>query len=448
MRIEALVPMFLLFSIPSISVAGVLKIAYPWSSEEINLAIAKAKDGDTIELTGRGSANWESTIVIPNTKGVTLQAAEGKNTPKLLMNFPIVITSTQRPAIRIACGSGNAINRISGFKFKGGAAGGDFISILGEGRGRSNLGAYRVDNCYFDHIHASSTIHLYGNRGEITGLIDNCTFHDPLNDGYTIRIRETFKGNTARCYGAESWRRPFSFGNNRFHFIEDCLFEHLEKYQRHDISCDGAGGRYVVRYCKFKSEVRGAMDFIDAHGDGTLGLGRGTRGGEIYKNVFSGSNRTVGRNIVIRGGEFLIFDNSFSTLGYLGGPVLLTEYRASVRDCWQIQYPSLCDQGIPQCVKDNDIPKWYPVPGQVRGTYLWGNIYNGGNVGPVLKNGDYIPSFIKEGRDYWVCTSVEEAKAKGLNPHYSPYAYPHPLRWIDNSSADGPKPCISFENPH
>lgn len=435
----------LLLLIPVAAPCAVLTVGPSDCSDvAVNNAMASAQDGDTVQLTCSGTTTWNNTVTIPNTKGITIKGP-GCNTPKSSATFPLIVqlNNGTAPAIQINCENNMSLVRVTGLKFQGTTTN-NFVNINGRGLGKTNLGAYRIDNCYFDSVVASSEITLVGTSGELTGLVDDCTFHDCSDDGYTIRVRETYiGGGSPGCYGYDSWQRPFNFGDNHFHFIEDCLFEALTRYNRHYVSCDGAGGRYVVRFCTLDSQLQGTSpDYIDAHGDGTNGLGTGTRGGEIYGNTFLGTAQTVGRDISIRGGQFLIYNNTFTTSGYGTTPIHMTEYRASTIDCWELlgittswctdssglthnNGLDACNSSVPQGAKDTDFATWYPLPGQIRGTYLWNNLLNGANQPPYLDSENYLSTYIQAGRDFWVSTSQPAALAG-----YSPYTYPHPLRQL------------------
>jgi hypothetical protein len=398
------------------------------SQSDVQAAINAASDGDTVELTCTGTFTWNSTVSIPDTKGITLKGP-GNNIPKGSADFPLTIISYQDPAIDITCENNRELTRVTGFKFQGGSSRRDstFISVTGRGRGKLNRGAFRIDNCYFDSISLPepwpAVIAFDGDAGELTGLVDNCTFHEMHTDTYTIRIRETYTGSgPGSCYGYDSWNRFFTFGDSRFIFIEDCLFENYTTHSRHTVSCDGAGGRYVARYNTFIAEYPDPPDYLDAHGDGTSGLGTGTRGGEIYGNTFEGTDQGVVRNIVIRGGEWLIYDNTFTTLGWASSPLYFSDYRAWSSNCNQVQSPSLCTSGIPRCVTSSDFNTWYPLPGQIQGTYVWNNLHDGVNQAPYVVAQNYVRTYIQENRDYWVSSS----KPAALD-YYTPYMYPHPL---------------------
>jgi len=391
------------------------------SAPTVNAAINASADGDTVSLTCSGSVTWSSTVTIPNTKGIKL-IGPGTNTPKGSASFPLIVVSTANPAISINSENGRIFSRVSGFKFQRSTLG-PFITIRGRGLGIDGLGAYRIDNNYFDHTNGDQMILHDGSNGELTGLIDNNTFLDTgVNQGvYVIMVRETFKGTSSTCYGWDAWQRTFAYGSNHFLFVEDNLFSRPTTEGRHDVSSDGSGGKYVVRYNVFNRSFTSSyqLDYIDAHGDGTPGLGTGARGGEFYSNTFQGSTGAVGRNFSIRGGQFLIYDNTFTA----GTPIAFTEYRASINDCTQMQSPSICNVGVPQCATSSNFASWHPLPGQIRQTYLWNNKLSGTAVSPVVASESYVPTYVQNNRDYFDSPSKPAALSS-----YIPYTYPHPLR--------------------
>jgi hypothetical protein len=400
------------------------------SDTAINAAIASAADGDTVQVTGTGTVTWTTTVTLPSTKGIRL-IGPGTNTPKGSASFPLTIVSNAKPAISVTSENNRSLYEVSGFKFQNPNLSSDFsgywynsfISVRGRGTGQTGIGAYRIDNNYFDHVGNDTTIGLDNSTGELTGLVDDNTFLDVGMNRivYVIRIRETWKGSSSTCNGYDAWQRSFAFGVSHFHIIEDNLFSRPTTEGRHDVSCDGAGGKYVVRYNTFNRSYGSSyqMDYIDAHGDGTPGLGAGTRGGEIYSNTFQGTGSAVGRDMGLRGGQWLVYDNTFSLYGY----VLLTDYRASTSDCTQLSSPSLCNPGVPQCAGPSNFSAWYPLPGQIRGSYFWNNIYNSANLVPQVSPENYVPLYIQINRDYWVSASKPAALST-----YTPFTYPHPLR--------------------
>jgi hypothetical protein len=397
------------------------------SSSALTNAIASAVDGARIWLSATGSITWSNSIALANTKGLQIigpgSATVGGGV------WPLTVVNTNRPCIAITCETNLSLYRVSGLKFQNSqqnaASDGQwfdsFISLRGRGLGRQTNGAYRIDNNYFDQVGNNTTIGLDGSTGELTGLTDHNTFFDVGQNTvvYVIRIRELWKGGTASCWGYDSWARAFSYGTARFHYIEDNSFLRPNTEGRHDVACDGAGGKYVIRNNTFNRSYTSAyqMDYIDAHGDGTPGLGRGTRGGEIYNNIFQGGSSSVGRDINLRGGTWLVYSNLFGTYANMQ----LTEYRASTADCSQLDSPSICNPTVPQCVTAANFATYYPVPGQITNTFFWANVMGAAAQTPAVDGTSYVSTYIAQNRDYWVSNAMPSQLT------YTAFAYPHLL---------------------
>jgi hypothetical protein len=151
------------------------------SAATVNAAISASSthDGDTVMLTCTGSITWTATVSIPSTKGITLQASGGRNTPKGAATFPLVITSNQPPAIEMSVGTNHAPARVSGFRFAPNTGTADpFLLIGGQGTGTSGIGGFRLDNNYLDSISGAEIMAVWASQGNLFGLIDNNTFHN------------------------------------------------------------------------------------------------------------------------------------------------------------------------------------------------------------------------------------------------------------------------------
>jgi hypothetical protein len=410
------------------------------SAAAVNSAINASADGDTIELTCIGTVAWTETVTIPNTKGITLMAPNAYNNWKQNnTNFPLTISSNKDPAIEVNIGTNNSVTRISGIKFRASTDIHDGV-ILVTGGGNGAEGDYVIDNCYFDTIRIPDA-DLYGvisiipSTGFIYGVIKRSTFfncHDPGGHaGYVISIwelygRDTNDGDFSHA-GDPSWNVPINYGTARFQFIEDCLFQNTNLYARHFIAAFG-GARYVVRYSKFDTEAGGSSgestEMVEGHGLCICSsTGQGVRGGEIYGNEFTGSE--LGAAINLRGGEWLVYNNTIDEQGWRSGPIWLREYRSDCSpDCTDTCSPI---PGWTKCFTDTSE---HPAPQQIRNTYLWGNTLDNSPVAAYVvaeSNGGLTASYIVEGRDYWESSSLADAKANGLDINYTPYTYPHPL---------------------
>jgi hypothetical protein len=404
------------------------------SANSVNSAILAASDGDIVELTCRGTVNWNSTVNVPNSKGITLRVLGGTNTPKTSSNFPLTVSSSSNPIMSVNCENNNSITRVTGFKFTNTIASSlGAIYVSGRGIGKTGDGAYRIDNNYFvdiqlPHADLYGTVTLNSSTGVLTGVVDNNTFRDcSYTDGYTIAVIEMWKynGSDWSYAGMNAWAREFSFGSKDFAFIEDNLIENVNRYTRHMIM-GIQGAKYVARYNLFDINVAGSgptySQVIDAHGDCICSsIGAGARGGEIYQNTFKGTMNKHNK-VLLRGGTWLVYDNTFLTESVsVLGQMALKEYRADPSGCTQCT--TTCSSQVPwnRCVTDS--PSQYPLPQQISGSYFWNNKYNGSNILPVVDQGGYQPTYIQSNRDYFTSTTKLPTLAS-----YVPYTYPHPLR--------------------
>ena len=404
----------LLMLIPVVSRADT-HTAASCSQADVTAAISAASDGDIVVVPA-GNCTWRSTLIIE--KGIWLQGS-GNNTPKESATFPLTIISNPDPAIRLVCDTNMSLFRVTGFRFQGGN-GQAYIEIVGRGTGKKGLGAFRIDNNYFDHISGAYNIWNRSTDGPLYGLIDNNTFHDSGTDVYTISFWEFYQPAPSTCWGKDSWDRPFTWGSAGFNFVEDNLFDQPTVYQRHYVEHE-MGGRSVIRHNIFNAQVAGSPDYIDGHGDCLSNTnGRGVRGGEIYANTFQGTNSSVGRNINLRGGQWLVYDNTFTTKGWAASPIQFTEYRASP-DCSGCYSTSRCSPDPPACVTNS--PSYYPLRDQIQGTYAWNNTMGGVHQDPYVDSGGYLSFYIQANRDYW-----SSASKPGALSTYTPFPYPHPLR--------------------
>lgn len=410
---------------------GVTQISSPWAAATVQTAIDGASDGDIIELTGSGTATWTATVTIPNTKGITLRVAGGTNTPKGSSNFPITVTSNQDPIIDVDCENSNSLLRITGFKFQN-SINSDYgaIRVEGRGTGTGGLGAYRIDNNYFDtiqngHTSLSGTLTLNSSTGVMTGLIDNNTLHDcSYTDGYTIAITEMWRdgGGDWSYGGGNAWSRALGFGTDDFVFIEDNLIENIDQYTRHMVM-GIAGSKYVIRYNQFDIQKQSAgsdySQIIDAHGLCICAtIGQGARGGEIYSNTFDGGAIQLHNCLFLRGGSWLAYNNVFeSSSASANGHIALSEYRAG-SVCSQCTGTCTAIDPWYQCVTDS--PSRYPLEQQIGyggDSYFWNNKYGEVTINPVVNDNGNMRFYVQVNRDFF-----------NSEYSYTPYTYPHPLR--------------------
>jgi hypothetical protein len=319
--------------------------------------------------------------------------------------------------------------------------------VGGRGKGLGGDGAFRIDNNLFDNIrlpHAdlegTITMGTRSTTGVLTGLADNNTFRNTSwADGYGIAVNEGWRGGgpSFAYSGSNAWRRPLGWGTSDFMFIEDNLFENPGRYTRHYIA-GSMGAKYVARYNVFHTDtpVIGNTDQVDAHGYCLChSPGHGTRGGEIYGNTFAGTH--VGREMIIRGGAWLVYDNTFTR----PPAVTLFEYRAGSA--------SMCNQCSRVCASAP--PGWatcvgtgaqYPMSEQIGAdydgrsspSYFWNNLFNKVNQHPIVDSRGVQSTYIKINRDYFVAPTQPAVLS-----FYRPFTYPHPLR---STSAGASQPRL------
>jgi hypothetical protein len=218
--------------------------------------------------------------------------------------------------------------------------------------------------------------------GSATGVIYRNEFIDNwyVNLGYGIAVN----GDPAR------WNKPVTLGSADALFIEDNLFDR----NRHCVTA-GNGGVYVARYNTVKDNYQDATAF-DAHGLSPA-WPRGTRSVEIYKNTVTNAE-TRWAGVSIRGGGGVVWGNSWTGVNH--GVVIYLENPPASKPA--TAYPAL-DQ-----------------IGNTTDLYIWDNQSSGDDLYkyPTSAGDQDIDYWLQEGRDYVL----------GINPGYSPYAYPHPLR--------------------
>lgn len=432
------------------------------SAATINTAIGTASDGDTVLLTCTGTITWSATVTIPNTKGITLMVSGGTNTPKTSANFPLLIVSNQSPAIFAGIGQNHAVTRISGFRFAPNTGPSDpFIEFNGAGTGVAGLGAYRLDNNYFDTISANRNIAVWSNNttgdsvpahGNLFGCIDNNTFHntwrsdDPTFGPYNIQVWNFWHPTGSnQCWGCDGWlNNDFAFGSANNNFIEDNLFEQTAGapgHMRHYISAE-LGARYVSRHNTFSNSFPDTnADLHDAHGLCIVASnGAGNRGGEIYNNTITGTG--YDRAMQLRGGSWVIHDNVI-TAG-AGNAIEFDEYRAETSgscDVTSALTPIMPPWPVPTGATWSAAAPWvhfvttnaqYQLPQQIFNTFAWNNTTSGGTqIPPAVPGGTSESLYIQANRDYFVGTT---SPPSGI-ASYIPYTYPDPIRGTTGAPA-------------
>lgn len=345
----------------------------------------------------------------------------------------------------VNCEDDLQLSRVTGFRFTNSnnpTSGG--INVRGRGLGPTGLGAFRIDNNLFENfqfgfadLEGVITIGGRGSgtytNGRLNGLIDNNTFHNTgYTDGYVIIVQEPWQfGGSGFAYsGGNAWipsGREFAFGSSDAVFIEDNIFNNDSQYARHYI-VGIRGSKYVFRYntCDADQDNGGTqMDQVDAHGHCICSsIGHGARGGEIYGNTFDGTE--VGRHVVLRGGQWLVYDNTY-TAASVGTPIWLSEYRARVSGgC-----TSTCASDPSWAANTNDGGASWRNSEQIGAdfeenealSYFWNNLKSSTHQSPFVHNDGSVRDYIQSGRDF-----VDDTSQPSGISSYTAYDYPHPLR--------------------
>jgi hypothetical protein len=336
------------------------------SSTDVQSAINNAANGATVLLPVCGTTTWNTTVTIPNTKGITL---DGNNL--VLVRGSLADWS---PLIKISPNA-STTTRITRFKMSDTKSSqGYFITTSG---GNESSAKFRIDHCTFMGLEMLRHI---GINDPIYGLLDHNTF--------------TWSGNNEvihnEAYGASStagWTNDVTPGSAQALYIEDNDFVNQTSgspaYFWGGSAVQGYyGARTVIRYNTL------TMAQIDMHG--TAGA-IGARWWEIYENTFVVvPNGNQDPYMAIRAGSGVIFNN------HTGGAT------------------NLGIEEIELVEEDGGYPALYQIGRGKNQTldpaYVWGN---DGNMS--IKSHS---SNVQAGRDFILSSK----------PGYTPYTYPHPLQ--------------------
>ena len=358
------------------------------SQEDVQAAINAANEGDTVYVPS-GTCPWSQTVTISD-KNIILQGAGIDQT-----TISLAPGTSELNALLSISGTEGKPFRISGLTFSE-------VNLSFTIHIQGNSKNFRIDHCKFTHL-GSHAINVNGNT---YGVIDHCEFVDSSHEDIVVGERD----------GEESWSRPLSLGTADAVFVENCTFLHTGSHG-HSVTSN-RGARTVFRYNTIADTDPATFSGpIDVHGNCSTGCRRGGRSYEIYENTVSGA--AVGRAIILRGGDGVVFNNTLN--GKQNGvAIFLRNYRSTTTLCAISE--TYCDpRWYPQCYGEND----YPAPDQIREAYFWNNSWNGDPILPTVDRQPYTPLYIQENRDYF----------NMAKPDYTPYPYPHPLVAIGNTIA-------------
>lgn len=395
---KALIMLFFILALPVISYGDTV-IADSCSLIDVTAAHTAASNGDTITIPS-GSCTWTSSL--PVTKEVAFIGGSGGET--------IITDSTGTTSIDQPFYINGVDNwRISGITFLTTQT--DFKGIIHVETSTN----WRIDNIDFIDI---GGLCIVVNGVSYPSVIDNNNFALSTNDSNA--------GIQVNGEGASDWTDDITWGGAGFVFIEDNTFNFAYKG---DSALQGnLGARVVFRY----NDVDGTG--IDAHG--ACSSIRGARAYEIYSNSLnayqSGADANNPRNISLRGGTHLVYDNIMDNASMAA--LRVTNYRT----CYGVGSPECnianrtrCD-GVSVLDENADATGWACLDQIGRGKdqssdpmYEWNNTTTGlvdidvtvGSTGDCTDPA--IEDHIQAGRDFFNDTT---------KPAYTPFTYPHPLR--------------------
>lgn len=325
--------------------------------------------------------------------------------------------------------------RVRDIKIAAGTGTGSKIVFAPTIGGKANI----LHDCWVESNSSSgNAVDAFFNRG----LIYNCSFDSSPFSMAALALKIFDPANTTNAWGTLSTMGSSdTTGENNFYVEASDFHAWLNAFD------NGDNGRMVVRYSTF-----------NAAGFGTHGADTGLYGQrhfEVYNSAFiqniysDGSSFPLPRWFYIRGGTFVIHDNTFSIVpkgNDYGHPAvdmthqLLNRGNGTGNTCWGanvpgIQYPAPRQVGFGRVTgaAGNDYAGVYV--GDSEPAYLWNNtgdvpaIGTSDYGGVECTNPDSTTKYVVLNRDYFNDTA---------KPGYTPYSYPHPL--VTSSGTTNPPP--------
>lgn len=324
---------------------------------DVQIAVSEAAPGDVVTLP-KGKASWSGMLKI-STRNITLRGDGIGST----------IISGGSKSIFLTGESANGL-RITGIEFQ---AGSQLIFAAGSGTPRQSVKNLRVDHCKFVNCYV-----VIETTGGCTGVFDHCEYLDSYG---------------ARLYGSNdaNVRPPYKLGTSDAVFFEDNTIIVTPDGNPPHFIASNSHSKYVIRHNTFDYK-KSLWNIVDAHGACEV-KGRGSATWEIYDNVFK-LIPSIAQVIHLRGGQGVVFNNTFTGDYTPGHPIAITDYAVCVRNCSQ------------SCTV-------YPCPDMINHAYFWNNNIRTTPVNPTNNCSGYI----KLDRDYYIVPM----------PGYTPFVYPHPL---------------------
>lgn len=382
------------------------------SQSNVQSAINSAAVGDTVKVPA-GSCTWSSSVSI--NKGITLLGAGATQT--------LITSGLGGSSLILMSLSSDVPVRVSGFFF-------DNVSYNSGGKASIYFGwnmnsSYSVSSLRIDHNKFNKgTKCVFTNGSHIYGVIDHNEF---VNCDGAVEA----DGDT------KTWNDPIAAGTSKALFIEDNTFtvnNSAVGWGEQEQIMHGHGNRTVIRYNTFNLAAysNGSGLAMEAHGNGSCYSGNATddlRGMpiiEIYNNTIS-INHSY-RGIYIRGGSALIFNNTMTTLSGSLSAIQFAEEESIGGS-----------PNVSNCAKSA-----WAAEDQINNSFIWNNKLNGAAITRVDLNYQNDPTFIQQGRDYFLhapeASGGKETytgraggamtfSASGANAYYpyASYTYPHPL---------------------
>ncbi len=402
-------------------VVGDTLYALSCNRTDVNNTLNEAISGDIVVIP-EGECDWNGSITL-GSKSVLISGSGNKST--IIRNvYPASGASSS--IFRINGQEGNPV-RITNLWIKGGRS-------LGIGSGWNIYPYGYLRNMRIDHSRFTEGGQIRP-EGTNWGVIDHCEFIDTTAEVISMRdwVSEGVSWNL-------SIEQLLGTGNSLV--VEDNFFNSTNSsYHTHTIT-GACGSRYTYRNnVAYKNST---FSDVDLHGycfdECTSG-----RSFEVYNNEFYALTNGYGWVANLRGGEGVVFNNSFiHNGGSYANLIYMQDYRAhtncsTINRTFEYGGPINC-----MYVNGSDSSTWEsvdrPCRYQVHNTFIWNNTKNGVLSLGGVKTED--AAYIVESRDYF---SREPTLAQdGFD--YSPYPYPHPLTLIDvpiQTQQDSSAPVIS-----
>jgi hypothetical protein len=456
----------------------------------VNTAVnTTAANGDTVTLPDC-SVTWDTSLSIPNTKGITLRGVNDctLGTVQSRTNIPTACgtnitfgTCTSTSNFMISVADGNATTRVAHINFNLGSAGscsgGSFFPKDNAKfwiYGGVSAAAFRLDHLMLSDC-GGRCIQTWGTgTADLRGLIDHLWIEspDPGGSGHPF----DFNGQNGESDGP--FARAVSFGSDQYVYVEDTVIDMVDIQ---DGCFDAYGGtRFVLRNST-------CINSLPSWHGADSGNRRGIHSFEMYRNNFTITGTSVFTAYNTRSGVGLFWSNVWSS-GY-NDQGRMTLYRVTISDT----YPpwGMCTDGN-HAWDGNTSPTGYPCLDQFgwifdennTGTrtltpiYMWLNTRNGSALGNPITSDTYVtinrefyttngasctsggacttgigtgtslPTTCTTGVGYWKTDegnwdSVQAGtdgvlyKCTSTNTwtlYYTPYTYPHPLQNASSTS--------------